>query len=80
MRICKPLTLDLAAAEKRCFDLVSKAEAQFDDGELPFPFPWQCRRRIQTFCTWAEGWEMLTNMCQAQLSTGPLTAALRGNP
>jgi hypothetical protein len=40
MRICKPLNLDLAAAEKRCFELVSKAEAQFDDGELPFPFPW----------------------------------------
>ena len=39
MRIYKPLNLDLAAAEKRCFELVSKAEAQFDDGAFPFPWP-----------------------------------------
>jgi hypothetical protein len=39
MRICKPLNLDLAAAEKRCFELVSKAEAQFDDNAFPFPWP-----------------------------------------
>jgi hypothetical protein len=39
MRICKPFNLDLAAAEKRCFELVSKAETQFDDGAFPFPWP-----------------------------------------